>query len=108
MKNKAKKNLSPGLNAFDLRVLKEITKIPFGQVRTYKWVAKKIGSPKSSRAVGNSLKKNPYPLVIPCHRVIKSNGGLGGYSLGMQVKKDLIGLEKRLKNIFCLIREKEV
>ena len=71
------------LSEFQSSVLKAVRKIPFAEVKTYKWVAEKIGKPKSFRAVGQALKSNPFPFVIPCHRVIKSDGSIGGYALGV-------------------------
>ena len=65
---------------FQVKVWSELKKIPYGEVRTYKQIAESIGSPKSSRAVANACGKNPHPLLIPCHRVVRSDGGLGGYS----------------------------
>ncbi len=79
---------------FEKKVLKVVSTIPIGQTRSYKWVAKKVGSPKAVRAVGQVLKKNPFPILIPCHRVIASDGGIGGYSLGKNAKKRLLELEK--------------
>ena len=73
------KKESSALTRFERDVLSVTTKIPIGQTRTYKWVAEKIGKPLAVRAVGNALKRNPYPVIIPCHRVIKSDGALGGY-----------------------------
>jgi len=64
---------------FQIKVWNEIKIIPKGSVRTYKEIAIAINHPKSYRAVANACKKNPYPIVIPCHRVIKSNGNVGGY-----------------------------
>jgi methylated-DNA-[protein]-cysteine S-methyltransferase len=64
---------------FQIKVWNEIKKIPKGSVRTYKEIAIAINHPKSYRAVANACKKNPYPIVIPCPRVIKSNGNVGGY-----------------------------
>lgn len=81
---------------FEKKVLKVVIKIPFGQLRTYKWVAEKAGRPKAYRAAANALKKNPYPVVIPCHRVVKSSGDIGGYSGGRLKKKELIKLEQEL------------
>jgi len=81
---------------FEKRVLREALKIPLGQTRSYQWLAKKCGKPKAARAVANALKKNPWPLFIPCHRVMASNG-LGGYNLGKGLKKDLLGLEITIK-----------
>ena len=84
---------------FEKKVYREVLKIPLGQVRSYKWIARRIGQPKAFRAVANALKKNPYPLLIPCHRVIRSSGKLGGYSLGVRLKRELINLEKIINNM---------
>ena len=75
---------------------KKTIKIPKGKVRTYLEVAKSIGKPKAFRAVANAIGKNPYPPKIPCHRVIKSDGSLGGYSGkgGINEKRRLLKLEK--------------
>ncbi len=80
---------------FQIKVWKELSKIPKGEVRTYKQIAKSIGKPKSSRAVANACAKNPYPIVIPCHRVIRSDGTVGGYSGegGVKLKKELLKKE---------------
>ncbi len=78
------------LTEFEWKVLKATLEIPIGETRTYKWIAQRIGSPKSSRAVGQALRKNPYPLIIPCHRVIKSDGSLGGYAGGPPDKKEIL------------------
>jgi len=66
--------------AFQILVWKEIAKIPYGETKTYKELAIAIGKPKSARAVANACGKNPYAPTIPCHRVIRSDGKLGGYS----------------------------
>ena len=83
---------------FQIMVWKEIKKIPKGKVRTYKEVAVAISRPKASRAVANACGKNPFPLKIPCHRVIGSNGYIGGYSGegGIKKKIELLKLEKAL------------
>jgi len=78
---------------FQRKVYKTVLTISKGEVRTYKWVANKIGKPYASRAVGQALKKNPYTIKIPCHRVIRSNGSLGGYSKGVNMKKKLLRKE---------------
>ena len=65
---------------FQLKVWNYLMKIPKGKVLTYKEVAKAIGKPKSYRAVANAVGKNPFPPNIPCHRVVRSDGGIGGYS----------------------------
>ena len=75
---------------FQKKVWKEILKIPKGQTRTYKDIALSIGSPKSYRAVANACGKNPFPVTIPCHRVVKSDGSIGGYSAKGGVKKKKI------------------
>lgn len=75
-------------------VWEAIREIPHGEVRSYKWIANKIGRPKSYRAVGNATGKNPISIVIPCHRVIGSNRSLGGYGGGIERKKILLSIEK--------------
>ena len=65
---------------FQLKVWNYLMKIPKGKILTYKEVAKAIGKPKSYRAVANAVGKNPFPPIIPCHRVVRSDGGIGGYS----------------------------
>jgi O-6-methylguanine DNA methyltransferase len=87
------------MTEFEKKVLGIVSRIPLGEVRSYKWVAKKAGRPKAYRAVANALRKNVFPLFIPCHRVVKSSGSTGGYSLGRGLKKDLIKLEKKIKDM---------
>ena len=72
---------------FQKRVWKELLKIPFGETRSYKEIAISIGNPNSYRAVANACGKNPYPVTIPCHRAIKSNGSIGGYSAKGGIKR---------------------
>jgi O-6-methylguanine DNA methyltransferase len=79
---------------FEKRVWSELKKIPYGQTRSYQEVARAIGRPKAFRAVGNANGNNSLPLIIPCHRVIASNGGLGGFGHGIKVKKQLLDFEK--------------
>jgi len=69
--------------------------IPRGSVSTYKRIANKIGIPRGARAVGNALAKNPFPIIIPCHRAIKSNGELGGFQGGIEMKRKLLEMEGR-------------
>ena len=83
------------LTDFEWKVLKATLDIPLGETRSYKWIAKRIGSPKSFRAVGQALRKNPYPIIIPCHRVIKSDGTLGGYAGGPSDKKEALLKKER-------------
>ena len=91
------------MTQFEWKVLEAALTIPFGQTRSYQWVARKIGQPKAMRAVGQALRKNPYPIAIPCHRVIRSDGTPGGYAgrIGPQ-KGRLLALEqavlRRLRN----------
>jgi len=84
--------------AFQQQVLKITSRIPYGQVYTYGEIAKKIGRPKSSQAVGQALGANPIPLLIPCHRVVASGGKIGGFSgrpgeAGVNLKRKLLQLE---------------
>lgn len=78
---------------FEKKVWSALKKIPYGQTRSYKEIAEGIGHPKAFRAVGNANGRNSIPLIIPCHRVIESNGGLGGFGHGLKVKKQLLKLE---------------
>ncbi len=80
---------------FQVKVWRYLKKIPVGSIKTYLQVAKAIGKPLAVRAVANAIAKNPYPLQIPCHRVIRSNGSLGGYSGkgGFKTKKKLLKKE---------------
>jgi methylated-DNA-[protein]-cysteine S-methyltransferase len=91
------------MTPFAKKVYKVVLSIPLGEVRTYKWVARKAGSPGAYRAVGTILKNNPSPLIIPCHRVVKSNHKLGGYVFGVKQKKLLLDLEKRFS--LCLLHK---
>lgn len=79
---------------FETAVLQATRTIPYGEVRSYKWIAERIGRPKATRAIGNALHKNPAPIVIPCHRVVKSDGSLGGYAFGAGWKTCLLRLER--------------
>ena len=74
---------------FQIQVWSEISKIPFGKIKTYKEIAVSIGKPNSARAVANACGKNPYPIDIPCHRVIRSDGNIGGYSGDGGIKKKM-------------------
>lgn len=79
---------------FMKKVWKALQEIPYGETRTYKQIAEKIGNPKAVRAVGMANNKNKIPIIIPCHRVIGSNGKLIGYALGLDKKQWLLDLEK--------------
>lgn len=82
---------------FDLKVWNSLLEIPYGELVSYKDIARNIGNEKAFRAVGNSNNRNNIPILIPCHRVVLNNGGLGGYALGLDKKKLLIELEKNNK-----------
>ena len=81
------------LSEFDRRVLEKVAQIPRGKVAAYGEVARAIGKKKAARAVGNALAKNPYPIVIPCHRIVKADFSPGGYSGGADKKKKLLEKE---------------
>lgn len=83
---------------FQLAVWKELQNIPYGQTTSYKEIAQKINKPKACRAVGMANNKNPLPIIIPCHRVIGSNGKLIGYAGGLNLKNYLLELEKSHTN----------
>ena len=86
-------------NGFTKKVLDFVQTIPYGETKTYADVAKAIGSPRGSRAVGNALNKNPLLIVVPCHRVISKNG-LGGYKYGSEIKRMFLELERKYKDSF--------
>lgn len=83
---------------FQLAVWKELQNIPYGKTTSYKEIAQKINKPKACRAVGMANNKNPLPIIIPCHRVIGSNGKLIGYAGGLKLKNYLLELEKSHTN----------
>lgn len=80
---------------FQKKVWRTARAIAYGQVRTYGWLAQAIESPRAMRAVGTALGRNPFPIIIPCHRVIREDGGMGGFSAlqGIELKKSLLRLE---------------
>ena len=78
------------MTRFEQKVFSLVEKIPFGKVTTYQILAKKLGSSSLARAVGNALSKNPRLIVVPCHRVIKSDGVIGGYAKGLAKKLQLL------------------
>ena len=82
---------------FQKKVWEALEKIPYGETRTYKEIAKMVGNEKASRAVGMANNKNNIPIIIPCHRVIGSNGKLVGYALGLDMKQYLLDLESKNK-----------
>ena len=78
---------------FDKMVWQTLKEIPYGETRTYKWLAEKIGNPNATRAVGQALSRNPLPIILPCHRIIESDGSIGGYSSGVDMKRRLLEIE---------------
>lgn len=80
---------------FQQRVWRQLGKIPYGKTRSYQWLAKAIGQPLACRAVGAANGRNPVPVIIPCHRVIQTNGHLGGFTGGLDLKRILLDLEKK-------------
>jgi len=86
-----------GLTEFERKALRAARGIGYGEVRSYGWVAERAGRPRAARAVGNAMAKNPLPIIIPCHRVIRSDGNPGGFSTrgGVETKRRLLALEGR-------------
>lgn len=80
-------------DGFQLRVQKAIARIPYGETRNYTEMATKAGNERAVRAAGTACGRNPLPLVVPCHRVLRSGGGLGGYGGGVEMKRGLLELE---------------
>jgi methylated-DNA-[protein]-cysteine S-methyltransferase len=78
---------------FHAKVLRALARIPYGKTVTYAALAARVGRPHGARAVGQAMARNPVPLVIPCHRVVASGGGLGGYGGGLALKRRLLDLE---------------
>ena len=85
--------LNPNGTEFQRRVWQELLQIPYGKTSTYKDIAEKIGKRGACRAVGNANNKNPIPIFIPCHRVIRADNLLSGYSLGAENKEKLLKIE---------------
>ncbi len=82
-----------GISGFRRAVMEETLRIPAGQTRSYGWLAERVGSPRAARAVGRVMATNPLPFVVPCHRVVASDGSLGGYGAGLALKEALLRLE---------------
>lgn len=80
--------------SFDRAALEIASQIPYGEVRSYKWIAERLGKPDAARSVGGAMAGNPAPLIVPCHRVVRTDGGLGGYSFGLVQKEALLNLER--------------
>lgn len=85
--------------SFQRKVWKAIARIPYGRVRSYQWVAVRVGGKKYARAVGMALRANPVPIIVPCHRIIALDGSLGGFSCGLRMKRRLLSLEGTLTQL---------
>ena len=85
--------LDLGGTDFQKSVWKALLEIPYGQTSSYKQIANLIGNPKAVRAVGTACGNNPFLIIIPCHRIVKSDGSLGGFAYGSEIKKNLLKLE---------------
>jgi methylated-DNA-[protein]-cysteine S-methyltransferase len=92
--------LSPDGTPFQQAVWREVSRIPYGSTSTYAAIAAGIGKPSAVRAVGAANGRNPLPIVIPCHRVVGTNGGLTGYGGGLWIKQTLLALENRQHGLF--------
>ncbi len=88
-----------GGTPFQRRVWEATRLIPYGETRSYLWVARQIGSPGAARAVGQALGQNPLPIIVPCHRVIASDGGLGGFGGGLEMRRQLLRMEGGLAEV---------
>ena len=86
------------LTLFQEKVYTVVKRIPRGETRSYAWVAREAGRPGAARAVGTALKKNPYTIIVPCHRVVRSDGSLGNYALGADLKRRLLETEKAIRD----------
>jgi methylated-DNA-[protein]-cysteine S-methyltransferase len=84
---------------FQKQVLETTRRIPYGESRSYGWVAGQIGKPKAARAVGGALHKNPFLIIVPCHRVIAGDGNLCGFGGGLPMKKQLLDMEKTIERM---------
>jgi methylated-DNA-[protein]-cysteine S-methyltransferase len=85
---------------FQQKVMGTLLKIPFGKTLSYSALAMNVGNPKGARAIGNACNKNQFPLLIPCHRIVQKSGKIGGFALGLEVKKRLLLFESNHNRIF--------
>jgi methylated-DNA-[protein]-cysteine S-methyltransferase len=89
-----------GATPFQRDVWQATREIPYGETRSYRWIAVKIGKPGAVRAVGQALGRNPLPVIVPCHRVVAADGSIGGFTGGIWMKRRLLGLE--MKTVYYL------
>ncbi len=85
---------------FQQKVWETLLTVPYGETRSYKWLAEQVGSPGGFRAVGSANGKNPVSIIVPCHRIINEGGSLGGYGGGLENKRRLLGLEAGSRSLF--------
>lgn len=88
-------DLSSG-TSFQRQVWRTLQRVPYGKLRSYQWIAARVGGPQYARAVGNAVGANPIPIVIPCHRIVAQDATLGGFSGGLHMKRKLLSLEGTL------------
>jgi O-6-methylguanine DNA methyltransferase len=91
-------DLSNG-TAFQRQVWRVLQRVPYGKLRSYQWIAARVGGPQYARAVGNAVGANPIPIVIPCHRIVAQDATLGGFSGGLSMKRKLLSLEGTLTQL---------
>ena len=89
-------DLSQG-TSFQRQVWRTLQRVPYGKLRSYQWIAARVGGPQYARAVGNAVGANPLPIVIPCHRIVAHDASLGGFSGGLSMKRKLLSLEDTLR-----------
>jgi len=88
-----------GGTSFQRQVWRTLQRVPYGKLRSYQWVAARVGGPQYARAVGNAVGANPLPIVIPCHRIVAHDASLGGFSGGLSMKRKLLSLEGTLTQL---------
>jgi methylated-DNA-[protein]-cysteine S-methyltransferase len=93
-----KDKIDPKGTPFQKRVWETTRRIPYGETRSYLWIARQIRRPRAARAVGQALGANPLPIIVPCHRVVTNDGGLGGFGGGTELKQKLLKMESRGKD----------
>lgn len=91
-------DLSQG-TSFQRQVWRTLQRVPYGKLRSYQWIAARVGGPHYARAVGNAVGANPLPIVVPCHRIVAHDASLGGFSGGLSMKRKLLSLEGTLTQL---------
>lgn len=85
--------------SFQRQVWRTLLRVPYGKLRSYQWIAARVGGPRHARAVGNAVGANPLPIVVPCHRIVAHDASLGGFSGGLSMKRKLLSLEGTLTQL---------